>query len=435
MILPSNPLGGKIPEHILEQIEKIDVGFKTMEDFDFENKIVLLRTDMNLPLDPKTNMPIDLTRMKVLAETTLKELLVRGARVAILTHQGRPGDKDYTTTDLHAKLLSKILKTKVIYVPDVYGPKAIEALKKLRSGEYRLVMLENVRSDPDEMIKRPYEEQAMTKQVQTLSVLCDIYVNDAFAAAHRANVSLTGYPYVMPSCAGRIMEWEVRALTWFIKYSEHPRLYILGGTKLDDAISLIEHLGETNKAEWIFLGGLIGNLYLKVSGYDLGEPNNKLLERKGAMLLYDGARPVYEKYKEKIILPIDLAVETPKGERVEIPLSALPLNMSIKDVGEKTCEYLEEIIRKANTIIISGPLGVYEESPFNIGTKRILKAMAHSRAFTVAGGGHTVAALNMFGYTNHFSHVSTGGGALTEMLMEKDLPGIVALRQAKHSFS
>ena len=313
--MPYGILRGKVREDILEQMNKIDVGFKTMDDFEFENKVVLLRTDMNLPLDPKTNMPIDLTRMRVLAETTLTELLVRGARVAILTHQGRPGDPDFTTTDLHAKLLSKMLKTKVIYVPDVYGPKAVDALKKLREGEYRIVMLENVRTDPDEMIKRQFEEQAKTKQVQTLSVLCDIYVNDAFAAAHRANVSLTGYPFVMPSCAGRVMEWEVRALTWLLQYSEKPRLYILGGTKLDDAISMIEHLGETGKADWIFLAGLIGNLYLRVVGYNLGEVNEKLLERKGAVLLYEGAKIVYEKYKEKIILPQDLAAETPKNER------------------------------------------------------------------------------------------------------------------------
>ncbi|MDT7891453.1 MAG: phosphoglycerate kinase [Thermoproteota archaeon] len=429
--MPYGILRGKVREDILEQMNKIDVGFKTMDDFEFENKVVLLRTDMNLPLDPKTNMPIDLTRMRVLAETTLTELLVRGARVAILTHQGRPGDPDFTTTDLHAKLLSKMLKTKVIYVPDVYGPKAVDALKKLREGEYRIVMLENVRTDPDEMIKRPFEEQAKTKQVQTLSVLCDIYVNDAFAAAHRANVSLTGYPFVMPSCAGRVMEWEVRALTWLLQYSEKPRLYILGGTKLDDAISMIEHLGETGKADWIFLAGLIGNLYLKVVGYNLGEVNEKLLERKGAVLLYEGAKIAYEKYKDKIILPQDLAAETPKNERFEFPLSALPLNMPIKDIGMKTCELIEDILNEAKTVIISGPVGVYEESLFSYGTKRVLKAIASSNAFSVAGGGHTVAALNMFGYAEKFSHVSTGGGALTEMLMEKELPGIAALRQAR----
>jgi len=430
--MPYGILRGKINEEIFEQMNKIDVGFKTMDDFEFENKVVLLRTDMNLPLDPKTNMPIDLTRMRVLAETTLTELLVRGARVAILTHQGRPGDPDFTTTDLHAKLLGKMLKTKVVYVPDVYGARAVEALKKLRTGEYRIVMLENVRTDPDEMIKRPFEEQAKTKQVQTLSVLSDIYVNDAFAAAHRANVSLTGYPYVMPSCAGRVMEWEVRALTWLLQYSEKPRLYILGGTKLDDAISLLEHLGETGKADWIFLTGLVGNLYLKVAGYNLGEVNEKFLERKGALLLYDGARTVYEKYKEKIMLPFDLAAETPKGERFEIPLSALPINMPIKDIGARTCETIEHLINESRTIIISGPAGVYEETNFSYGTKRIFKAIASSTAFSVAGGGHTVAALNMFGYAEKFSHVSTGGGALTEMLMEKELPGIAALRRAKN---
>jgi 3-phosphoglycerate kinase len=147
-------LGGKVNPEILEQMLKIDLGFKTMDDFDFEGKVVLLRTDMNLPLDPKTNLPSDLTRMKVLAQTTLTELLVRGARVAILTHQGRPGDADFTTTDLHAKILSKMLRTKVIHIPDVYGPKAVEALKKLREGVYRIIMLENVRTDPEEMLKK-----------------------------------------------------------------------------------------------------------------------------------------------------------------------------------------------------------------------------------------------------------------------------------------
>jgi len=423
-------LRGNVREEIREQMNKIEVGFKTMDDFDFKDKVVLLRADINLPLDPKANKPIDLTKIKVLADTTLTELLAGGARVAILTHQGRPGDPDFTTTDLHAKLLSDILKTKVTYIPDVYGPKAVEALKKLREGVYRIVMLGNVRTDSDEMIKRSFEEQAKTKQVQTLSALCDVYVNDAFAAAHRANVSLTGYPFVMPSCAGRVMEWEVRALRWLLQYSEKPRLYILGGSKLDDAVSMIEHLGKTGKADWIFLAGLTGNLYLKAVGYNLGEINEKLLERKGAVSLYEGAKITYEKYKERIILPQDLAAETPKNERFEFPISALPLNMPIKDIGMKTCELIEDISNEAKTVIISGPVGVYEEPLFGYGTKMALKAVASSNAFSVAGGGHTVAALNLFGYAEKFSHVSTGGGALTEMLMEKELPGIAALGHA-----
>ena len=143
------PLGGRVPSEIVEAMEKMDVPFKTMDDIDFEGKVVLLRTDMNLPLDPKTGMPVDTARMEILAKSTLTELLVRGARVAILTHQGRPGDANFTTTDLHARLLSNILKTKVKYVPDIYGPTAIEALKKLREGRYRIVMLENVRMDKD----------------------------------------------------------------------------------------------------------------------------------------------------------------------------------------------------------------------------------------------------------------------------------------------
>jgi phosphoglycerate kinase len=421
-------LGGKVSPEILEQMLKIDLGFKTMDDFDFEGKVVLLRTDMNLPLDPKTNMPTDLTRMKVLAQTTLTELLVRGARVAILTHQGRPGDADFTTTDLHAKILSKMLKTKIVYVPDVYGPKAIEALKKLREGAYRIVMLENVRTDPEEMLKKSPEEHAKSKQIQVLSTLTDIYVNDAFAAAHRANASLTGYPVVMPSCAGRVMEWEVRALTWLLQHSERPRLYILGGAKLDDAVAICEHLGKTNKADWIVATGLIGNLYLKIAGYKLGEINEKFLDRKGGIFLYENAKKVFEEIKDKIILPVDVAVETAKGERAEIPLSGLPLEMPIKDIGEKTCELIENYIREAKTIVISGPPGVYEEKEFEYGTKRLLKAIAYSKAFTVAGGGHTVAAINIFGFAEYISHISTGGGALIEMLMEKELPGIQALR-------
>jgi 3-phosphoglycerate kinase len=234
----------------------------------------------------------------------------------------------------------------------------------------------------------------------------------------------------MPSCAGRVMEWEVRALTWLLQHSERPRLYILGGAKLDDAVAICEHLGETNKADWIAATGLIGNLYLKVAGYKLGEINEKFLDRKGGIFLYENAKKVYEKYKEKIILPIDIAVETPKGERAEIPLSGLPLEMPIKDIGEKTCELIESYIREARTIVISGPPGVYEEKEFSYGTKRILKAIAYSKAFSVAGGGHTVAAINTFGFTDYISHISTGGGALIEMLMEKELPAIQALRIA-----
>lgn len=421
-------LGGNVPEEIESAMLKIDIGFKTMDDIDFEDKVVLLRTDMNLPLNPKTSMPIDLTRMKVLAETTLKELLVRGARVAILTHQGRPGDPEFTTTDLHAKLLGKMLKTRVHYVPDLYGPLAIDAMKKLRKGEYRIVMLENVRTDPDEMIKRPPDEQAKTKQVQTLSMLADVYVNDAFAACHRSNVSLTGYPVVMPAVGGRVLEWEIRALTWVLRYSETPRVFILGGAKLEDATAITDHVLSTKKADFVAMTGLIGNLFLAAKGIDLGEVNMKFLERKGGLLLMEDVKKVLEKYKDSIILPNDVAVETSNGIRADIPIGLLPINSPIKDIGMSTAEILEQTIFKSRTVVISGPAGVYEEPAFIYGTKRIFKATIESNAFSVVGGGHTVAALNMMGLANKFSHVSTGGGALIEMLMERPLPGVEALK-------
>ncbi len=424
------PLGGRTSPEIIEAMKQMEVPFKTMDDVDFEGKVVLLRTDMNLPLDPKTGMPVDTTRMEVLAKSTLTELLVRGARVAILTHQGRPGDANFTTTDLHAKLLSNMLKTRVKYVPDIYGSTAIEAFKKLREGRYRIVMLENVRMDKDEMIKRPFEKQAATKQVQVLSVLADIYVNDAFAACHRNNVSLTGYPLVMPAVAGRVLEWEYRALTWVLKHSQPPRIFILGGAKLDDVIMVTEHVLSTKKAECVAMTGVAGHLFLAAAGHDLGEVNMKVLERKGGLLLLEDAKNLYEKYGEKIIMPVDVAVEASNGERAEIPVSLLPLNRPIKDIGSRTAGIIEDKVLNSKTIVMSGPAGVYEENNFIQGTKMIAKAISLSEGFSVVGGGDTVAAIRKLGMENGFSHVSTGGGALIEMLVENPLPGIEALKRA-----
>ena len=401
--------------------------YKTLDDFDVKNKVVLVRVDFNSEIDPVTKKVTSDVRIKAHAESTLKELAEKGAKTVVLAHQGRKGDPDFTPLKEHAAILQKILKCPIKYVDDLFGEKAKMAIKNLQAGE--ILILENVRSWDGETKNGTPEAHSKTDLVQNLAPLADLFVNDAFAAAHRGHVSMVGFTAVLPSAAGRIMERELKSLNRSLEKPEHPCVYVMGGAKADDALEISKYVLDNGIADCVLVGGVTSQLFLAAYSVNLGKQNMDFLAKKELMQFVPGIKALIAKYPSKIILPSDVALDV-AGKRKEISVNKLPNENSIFDIGKKTVDEFAAIISKAKSIVVSGPMGVYENKEFNYGTKAVLEAIANSKAFSLAGGGNTIAAIQEYGLTKKIGYISTAGGALIEFLMGKKLPGVVALETA-----
>lgn len=401
--------------------------FLTLDDLELESKVVLVRVDFNSPVDPETKKILDETRIRAHGESTIKELSEKGARVVVLAHQGRPGEPDFIPLKQHAEALERILGKPVKYVDDLYGEKARNAIKALKNGE--ILVLENTRTYPEERKKKSPEEHAKSEFVRSLAELADIFVNDAFAAAHRSHASIVGFTALLPSAAGRIMERELKALSRVLESPEKPCVFILGGAKADDSLKISKYVLENGIADTVLTGGLTGHLFLVATGVDLGKPNMELLEKQDVLKLTGGIKDLMDSYPGRVKVPKDVAVEV-DGKRRELSVGELPTEYPIYDVGTETIEEYSRLIEEAKSIVISGPPGVYEKLEFMKGTKMLLEAVASSEAFSLAGGGHTVAAIEKLGLSERISYISTAGGALIEFLMGERLPGVAALEAA-----
>ena len=259
--------------------------------------------------------------------------------------------------------------------------------------------------------------------------MADLFVNDAFAAAHRAHVSMVGFTAVLPSAAGRIMERELKSLSKALENPEKPCLFIMGGAKADDSLEISKYVLSNNIADTIIVGGVTSQVFLAAKGYNLGEKNMAFLAKKKVVDLIPGIRELIQMYPKRIATPEDLALDM-NGQRKEISINELPTEYSIFDLGEKTIDKYNQLIKGAKSIVLSGPMGVYEKKEFAVGTKKIFEEIANSNAFSLAGGGHTISALKQFGLSDKISYISTAGGALIEFLMGKKLPCVVALEKS-----
>lgn len=400
--------------------------FLTLDDVKVKDKVVLVRVDFNSAIDPGTKKILEDARIRAHAETTIRELADKGAKVVILAHQGRQGDPDFIPLKQHSEILGKILKKPIKYVDDLYGEKAKNAIKSLKSGE--ILVLENVRTFAGETRDGTSEEHAKTELVRNLAPLADLFVNDAFAAAHRAHASIVGFTAALPSVAGRIMERELKSLSKVLENPKKPCIFILGGAKADDSLEISKYVLDKEIANHVLTGGVVGQVFLAAKGIDLGKPNMEYLNENKLMSFLPGIKVLIQKYPDKIKTPLDMAFDV-NGKRKEIPVKELPTEYSTYDIGKKTVDDYTKIIRKAKSIVISGPMGVYEKKEFSFGTKKILEEIANSKAFSLAGGGHTISAIEEFGLTKKISYVSTAGGALIEFLMGKRLPGVAALER------
>lgn len=396
---------------------------RTLDDYDFNGKTVILRVDINSPLDPQTLEIIDDSRIREHSET-INELLRKNAKVVILGHQGRKGDPDFTDFSRHYKAMLKYVKN-LKYVNDIVGVTAVNAVRELKPGE--ALLLENVRILDEETETKTAEEHARGALVSTLAPLADFFVNDAFSASHRAHASIIGFTAVLPSAAGRVMERELKALEKVVDNPSKPCLYILGGAKAKETFKVIENVLDKGIADKVLIGGMIAQVFHEAAGFRLGSVSSKLIEEKGLNKFREDASKILNKHSQRIMLPYDYAADI-NGDRVEYMVSQLPVEYPLKDIGSETIRVYCREISNASTIVFNGPVGVFEEEAFAKGTIELYMAAASSKAFTVVGGGHSISALEKAGVYDKIGFVSTAGGALISYLSGEKLPGVEALK-------
>lgn len=406
------------------------MGFHTLDDFDVRGRRVLLRIDINSPVNERTLRLEDGSKIKS-SVATVRELLDRGARVAILAHQGRPGDYDYIPLNEHATFLSQYLGRRVRYVDDLFGKHALNAIDGLGDGE--CILLKNVRFFPDEQAKKPPEEHAESQLVKELAPKSDLFVNDAFASSHRSHASLVGFTAALPSAAGRLMEREVKTLTRVFQNPARPSTFIFGGTKFADALPVIEKLAERGTVDNIIIAGLAGYTYLWILGKNIGSKTEALARKNVTEEVIGRAKKLMSSKGSKIHLPVDAAAGV-DGQRTEFVIGEVPADAAIMDIGSKSIDEFAKIVSASSTVFLSGPPGVFEKEEFLKGTAELFKAMTSSEAFTVIGGGHSCAAANKLGLLEKCSYVSTGGGALERLMLGKEMPVVEALKASAKRF-
>ncbi|MBA7533446.1 Phosphoglycerate kinase [subsurface metagenome] len=409
----------------------------TLDDFNLEGKTILARFDMNSPLDPKTKEPMDITRIKS-SLPTLRELSKKKAKTVILIHQGSDIEyHNYASTRPHAKIISQLLEKPVDYIDDVCGPAARDKIKDLKSGQ--ILMLENVRFMAEEMtlfetkLNLTPEELAKTLLVRKLAPLADLYICDAFAAAHRSQPTLVGMEEVLPSAMGRLLEKEITSLNQLLQNPKKPCVFILGGAKIQDAFLMINSILKNNIANLVLATGLVAQVMLLAKGVSLGKPSEDLIKKKNLEEYIDKAKDILNKFGGKIKLPVDLAYVS--GGRKEIEIDKLPVDQVLMDIGSNTITKYEQKINEAKTVFFNGPAGVFEKTEAELGTKSILSTIAKSNAFCVIGGGDSIAAVNKYNLANNISYISTGGGALVRFLSGEELPVVKALKKSAKKFS
>ncbi|ELZ23982.1 phosphoglycerate kinase [Natrinema limicola] len=396
----------------------------TLDDLDVEGTTVGVRVDVNSPIDDDGTLADD-ARLRAHVDT-LSELVARGGRVAVLAHQGRPGGDEFVTLEPHADRLSELLGQPVDYVDATFTDAAREAVRNLDDGD--CVVLENTRFYSEEYMEFEPERAAQTHLVQGLEPVLDAYVNDAFAAAHRSQPSLVGLPTVLPGYAGRVMESELDVLG-SIEETPEPRVYVLGGAKVPDSIDVAWSVLEKGLADHVLTAGVVGNVFLIADGVDLGDASSDFIYDQGYWDEIDRAADLLDAYGDRIALPRDVAVAR-DGERHELGINALPPGdgEAAMDIGSSTLEYYQRILTDAETVILNGPAGVFEDECFQTGTRQLFGA-ATERPMSIVGGGDTASALRQLGVEG-FSHVSTGGGAALRMLTAEPLPAVTALENA-----
>ena len=393
--------------------------FLTLDDFELKGKTVFLRVDMNCPIDPET---MEISGTKRIEEATETVEALSDAKVVVASHQGRVGNKDYTGMEKHGKVLERLLKKDIKYVQDVIGSAAQNEIKNLKNGE--VLLLDNLRLCAEENYEFSPSDAAKTIMVQRLAKLFDLCVLDSFPSAHRSHPSIVGFPKVLPACAGRIVEREVRKLDEIMTVAKAPHVIVLGGAKVLDRLEAIKLLIKNGRADHVLLTGLIGNVFMRAQGRiksALGIKREEEIVAKAHSLIGE--------YPDVFSTPVDVAVDK-DGSRVELDVRDVNKGDLVYDLGPKTIEHYNKIISGAGTVFISGPPGFFEKEQFSYGTKALLEGVANSMATTIVSGGHLTSALKRYGLIEKINHISTAGGALVLYLTGERLPMIQSLEDA-----
>lgn len=391
---------------------------KSIKDLEVKGKKVLLRLDLNVPLNKTTGEISDDTRIME-SLSTINYLCENGAKLIICSHLGRPEgvDKKYSLKVVADKL-GMILKNKVTFAEDTVGKDAKAKVKAMEEGE--IVLLENLRFDER-------EEANDEKFCKELAALADIYVNDAFGTAHRKHASTYGVAKLLPNAVGFLMSKEIKVINQILEAPQKPFVAILGGAKIKDKIPVIENL--IGKADTILVGGGMAYTFQKALGGNVGK---SLVDEEKIEL----AKELIEKAKKnnvEFVLPVDTmcATEFADTKAKKFPATAIPDDFMGMDIGPKTIKIFKKYIKNAGTIVWNGPLGVFEFKNFAKGTNKVAKAIGKTKAFSFIGGGDSASAIIKSGYAKEVSHISTGGGASLSMLEGKVLPGVDIIEEVK----
>ncbi len=395
---------------------------KTIESLgDLRGKRVLVRSDLNVPLDGTRITDDGRVRASV---PTLKALLDAGARVLVVAHLGRPKgapEEKYSLRPVVSRL-SELLGTEVKFATDTVGESAQETVASLADGE--IALLENIRFNAGETSKDEAERRAFAEQ---LAALADAYVSDGFGVVHRKQASVYDVAQLLPAAAGSLVRNEVESLRKVTDDPERPFVVILGGAKVSDKLGVIENL--LTKADRIIIGGGMAYTFLKAQGHEIGK---SLLDAEQVDTV-KGYMDTAEKNGVELVLPVDTVVAaefSADAESEVVPSTQIPADKEGLDIGPKTAELFASKIADAKTLFWNGPMGVFEFEKFAEGTRAVAEAVASCEGFTVIGGGDSAAAVRNLGFDeSRYSHISTGGGASLELIEGKELPGIAILEE------
>jgi phosphoglycerate kinase len=402
-------------------------------DIGVAGKAVLLRVDINSPLDPVTKRIVDEARIDK-SVPTIRDLADRGARLVVMAHQGDALDyHNLVPTEEHAARLTEKLGRPVQWVDDVAGPEARRRIRALADGE--ILLLDNIRIYGEELstferdVRLSPEQMAGSYLVRNLAPLFDLYVNDAFATAHRSAPSMVAFQRLMPSAAGLLLSAEVEGLSRILVDPTRPSVFLLGGLKVSDGFSVMGRVLRDGIADRVLTAGVLGEIFLLADGVALGRTTEHFIAERDLLRHVEEAAALLADHRERIAVPVDVAV-LDHGRRREIAVSTLPTDTLIVDVGEATIGTYEAVIAAAGTIFVNGPAGAYEQEGAEVGTRRLWSAVASAPGMTAIGGGDTVASAKRFVELSDIGFVSTAGGALIRFVSGQSLPLFDAFRSA-----
>ena len=397
------------------------IDFLTLSDLALQGKTVLLRADLNVPM--QNGRVSDTERLERLLPT-LKDLSKAGAKIVILSHFGRPKGGPNPACSLYpvVEALQDLWQQRIAFAEDCVGPKAEAAVKALQLGQ--IVVLENTRFHAGEEENDPIF-------ITELAKLGDVYVNDAFSCAHRSHASTEGLAHYLPCAAGRLMQAELEALDKALTEPEHPLMAVVGGSKIATKLDLLNNL--VTKVDVLILGGGMANTFLASRGVEIG----KSLCENDMLATAREISTQADIHHCTILLPQDAVVAEVLKSGIEteiVPINAIPPNKMVLDIGPASIKDIRNKLAECKTVVWNGPLGAFEFKPFDNGTNEVAAAVAdltrQGKILSVAGGGDTVAAMANAGASRYLSYLSTAGGAFLEWLEGKDLPGVAALRQS-----